>query len=329
MISFEYAQPRTEGEAVEMLQAHDGQTAVLAGGTDLFNLLRADLIAPRRVVDIKKVDSLQGIKAEANGVLIGALTTIGEVLQHPLLEGYASLRQVADAHHAIQIQSTGTLGGDLCHMPNCWYYRNGHGLLGMQNGKSLVAEGQNQFHAVFGNHGPAMFVSASRFAPALIALGAKVRIAGPAVDQSETLPLEYFYVSPKTDRQPITVLQAGQIVTHIWIPNVAENQVTASYELLQTEGLDWPLASAAVSVKTSAGIVKEAQIVLGHVAPMPWVSLDAATAMIGKPITEETASAAADAAIAHATPLSENDYKVQIARTCVKRALLKAAGLFA
>lgn len=334
MISFEYAQPRTEGEAVEMLSAHDGQTAILAGGTDLFNLLRRDLIAPRRVVDIKKVDSMQGITSANGGVMIGALVTIGELLEHPLLSGYDSLRQIADAHHAVQIQSTGTLGGDLCHMPNCWYYRNGHSLLGMQEGKSLVAEGRNQFHAVFGNRGPAMFVSASRFAPALIALGAKVRIAGPAPDQAETIPLEYFYVSPKTERQHITVLQPGQFVTHIWIPGAGERdgageqQLTAAYEMLQLEGLEWPIASAAVSVKLSAGIVKEANIVLGHVAPTPWLTLDAAAAIVGQAISEETATAAGEAAVANATPLSENDYKVQIAKTCVKRALLKAAGLY-
>lgn len=331
MINFEYAQPRTEAEAVEFLQSHCGQTAVLAGGTDLFNLLRSDLIAPKRVVDIKRIESLKGIQQVSDGLLIGAATTLDEILASPLLSPYHSLRQIADAHHSMQIQAMGTLGGDLCHLPNCWYFRNGYGLLGTMDGQSLAADGRNQFHAIFGNRGPAMFVSASRFAPALIAWGAKVRLVGPAPDQVELMPLEYFYVNPKTDKQSVTVLQPGQFVTHVWLPAVEPTspveQLSAAYEVLQLEGLDWPLASAAVTLGVSAGIVREAQVVLGHVAPTPWVSLDASTVLVGREVTAELAESAAEAAVAHATPLSENDYKVSIARAAVKRAILKAVDL--
>lgn len=326
MNSFEYASPRTEDEAVELLSAHDGNTAVLAGGTDLFNLLRADCIAPSRVVDIKNIRSMQGVSATGRGLLVGALTTLDEILAHPLLQPYRSLAQVADSVHSIQIQSMGTLGGDLCHLPNCWYYRNGYGLLGQRNGESLPAEGRNQFHAVLGNRGPAKFVSASRFAPALIAWGAIARIAGPEPGQVSELPLEYFYISPKSAEQGVTVLQPGQILTHVLIPEPAQEVVSATYEVLQLEGLDWPLASAAVCLETSAGVVRDARVVLGHVAPTPWVSLDAAASLTGKEIGELAAQEAGDAAVAGATPLSENDYKVQIARTAVKRAILRAAG---
>lgn len=326
MNSFEYASPRTEDEAVELLLAHGGNTAVLAGGTDLFNLLRADCIAPRRVVDIKNIRSMQGVTATGRGLLVGALTTLDEILVHPLLAPYRSLVQAADGVHSIQIQSMGTLGGDLCHLPNCWYYRSGFGLLGQRNGESLPAEGRNEFHAVLGNRGPAKFVSASRFAPALIAWGAIARIAGPEPGQVSELPLEYFYVSPKSGDQGVTVLQPGQILTHVLIPEPAEEVVSATYDVLQLEGLDWPLASAAVCLETSGGVVREARVVLGHVAPTPWVSLDAATALVGREIDERSAQAAGDAAVARATPLSENEYKIQIARTAVKRAILRAAG---
>ncbi|RPI80342.1 MAG: molybdopterin dehydrogenase, partial [Planctomycetaceae bacterium] len=276
MSSFEFASPRTEAEAVELLSAHDGHTAVLAGGTDLVGLLRADLVSPRRVVDIKNIDTMKGVTAVTGGLLVGALTTLDEILVHPLLAGHSALAQVADGVHAIQIQSTGTLGGDLCHLPNCWYFRNGYGLLGMRDGESLPAEGRSDFHAILGNQGPAKFVSASRFAPALIALGAKVRIVGPTPDQVALMPLEYFFISPKSDDQRVTVLQPGQLVTHVWLPEPAESLVSASYEVLQLEGLDWPLAAAGVALELSGGIVKDARIVLGHVAPTPWVSQDAA-----------------------------------------------------
>lgn len=324
MSSFEYARPQTESEAVELLSDHDGNTAVLAGGTDFHSLLKADLIAPRRVVDIKHIRSLQGVTLTSEGVMIGAAVTLDEILKHPLLTSYQSLLQVADGVHSIQIQAQGTLGGDLCLMPNCWYYRNGYGILAIDDGQSLPAVGRNEYHAILGNRGPAKFVSASRFAPALIAWGAKVRVAGPSPDDAAIVPLEYFYVTPKTNDQNVTVLKPGQFVTHVILPTPREEIVSATYEVLQLEGLDWPLASAGVWLNTSAGVVHEARIVLGHVAPTPWVSYDAGQVLVGKPITEATAQAAGDAAVAAATPLSENGYKVQIARTAVKRALLRA-----
>jgi xanthine dehydrogenase YagS FAD-binding subunit len=318
MSSFEYARPRTEAEAVELLAEHGSRTVLLAGGTDLHNLLRADLI------DLKNIDSMQGVSLVTGGVMIGALTTIDELLANPLLAGYESVHHVADGIHSIQIQAQGTLGGDLCHLPNCWYFRNGYGLLGLHEGESLVAEGRNEYHAILGNRGPAKFVSASRFAPALIAWGAKVRVVGPAPDQAAMIPLEYFYVTPRSPEQGITVLTEGQFITHIWLPEVHEELASASYEVLQLEGLDWPLASASVCLETSGGIVRDARIVLGHVAPTPWMSMDAAQALVGQAPTEEAAQAAGDAAVAAATPLTENHYKVQIARTAVKRAVLRA-----
>jgi xanthine dehydrogenase YagS FAD-binding subunit len=326
MSSFEFASPETEAEAVEMLRDHDGQTAVLAGGTDLVSLLKAGHVAPRRVVDITRISSLKGVTAVTGGLMVGALTTLDEILVHPLLAGHPALAQVADGVHAIQVQSQGTLGGDLCHLPNCWYFRNGYGLLGNQGGESLPAEGRNDYHAILGNQGPAKYVSASRFAPALIALGAKVRIVGPTPDQVTLLPLEYFFVTPKSAEQGITVLTPGQFVTHVWLPEVTPSLLSATYEVLQLEGLDYPLAAAGVALEMDGRLVKEARVVLGHVAPTPWLSLDAAQALRGRSIDEATAQAAGDAAVAHATPLSDNEYKVQIARTAVKRAVLRAVG---
>jgi xanthine dehydrogenase YagS FAD-binding subunit len=325
MSSFEYASPRTETEAVELLAGGDGGAVVLAGGTDLHNMLRADLVSPRRVVDLKNIDSLHGVSLVTGGVQVGALVTLDEILQHPLLAQYHALRHVADAVYSIQIQAQGTLGGDLCLAPNCWYYRSGYGLLGTLNGESLITDGRNEYHAILGNRGPAKFVSASRFAPALIAWGAKVRIVGPSPDDAAVVPLEYFYITPKSSEQGVTILQPGQFISHILLPEAHEELASASYEVLQLAGLDWPLASAAVCLETSAGIVHDAKVVLGHVAPMPWVSYDAAQSLVGRPVSDETAQAAGDAAVAAATPLSENGYKVQIARTAVKRAVLRAA----
>ena len=329
MKAFEYARPETEAEAVEFLGTNAGQTpssqtVVLAGGTDLVSLMKAELLTPSRVVDLKRIPSLHEVTRVEGGVQIGSLTTLSDLAQHPLLGGYRSLFDVIDGVRAIQIQGSGTIGGDLCHLPNCWYFRGGYGLLSMENGVSLPEAGDNRYHAILGNSGPAKFVNASRFAPALIAWGAKVRVIGPQPDQAEWLPLEYFYITPRTNSQGNTVLKAGQLISHIWLPDSGQT-ASATYEVLQTEGLDWPLASAGVTLGLDGGLVREARIVMGHVAPVPWIASEAARLLIGQPLNDDTAGMAADAAVARATPLSMNEYKVQLARTAVKRALLKAA----
>ncbi len=327
MRPFEYAFPHSEREAVALLADAPQDAVLLAGGTDLMNLMRRDLVAPKRVVDLKRVGSLRGVRPDGDGVLIGALTTLEDLRRSPLLADYASLRDVAEEIRAIQIQQNGTLGGDLCLLPNCWYFRNGYGLLGMKQGKSLVAEGDNRYHAILGNQGAAKFVSASRLAPALIAWGAKVRIVGPAPDEENLLPLEYLYVTPKTHTQGVTSLKPGQFVSHVWLPSSLEHR-SASYEVLETNGLDWPTVAASACLLLQGSLVREANIVLGHVAPIPWQATAAAMSLIGQPITETTASNAAEIALADATPLSGNGYKVQQARAAVKRALLKSVGLW-
>jgi xanthine dehydrogenase YagS FAD-binding subunit len=330
MNSFEYASPRSEAEAIELLNDPDlpgkgADTAVLAGGTDLVALLQRGIMSPRRVVDLKHVSTMSGVRTVEDGVIIGALTTLDDMAESPPLARYASLQHVINAIHAIQIQSRGTLGGDLCHLPNCWFFRNGYGLLGYRDGKSLVDAGDNRYHAIFGNRGPAKFVSASRFAPALLAWGARVRIIGPQPRNEEWLPLANFYVTPKIASQGVTVLKPGQLISHIWLP-AADSTQSASYEVLQLRGLDWPQAAASVCVELEAGFVREARIVLGHVAPIPWVALAASRFLAGQAISEETAEAAGVAAVEGATPLSGNEYKIPMARAAVKRALLRAVG---
>lgn len=331
MRPFEYARPHTESEAVEMLQAHDGQTAVLAGGTDLMTLLKRDVVQPQRLVDIKRIASLKGITVDpaTEGVLVGALVTLEEALESRSLAEHHAVLQVIQGHKAIQIQQNGTLIGDLTQLPHCWYFRNGYGLLAYQDGASLVEKGDNRYHAIFGNSGLAKFVSSSRFAPSMIAFGAKVRVIGPGQQGGSTteeyIPLEYFYQTPKTESQGVHALKPGQLITHVWLPSASDIQ-SAAYEVLEMNGLDQPQASAAVALKMQSGLVKEARIVLGHVAPTPWVAQEASRVLIGQRLTESVASQVADVAVSRATPLSMNAFKVQMARASVKRALLRAIG---
>ncbi len=195
----------------------------------------------------------------------------------------------------------------------------------MDGRTSLPEVGDNRYHSIFGNTGPAKFVNASRFAPALIAWGAQVRLIGPEPGAEEWVPLSQFYITPKHEQQGTSVLRPGQLLSHVRIP-VPEKRLSATYEVLELEGLDWPLAAAAVTLDMDGGFVREASIVLGHVAPTPWVSTAAIQTLYSQPITPETAAFAGEVAVREATPLSNNAYKVQLAKTSVARALLKATG---
>jgi xanthine dehydrogenase YagS FAD-binding subunit len=320
MNSFEYANPTTLQEALGLLGAKWGQADVLAGGTDLLSLLKDHLHEPKRLVNIKNIKELDGISKTADGLRIGALVTLDDLAKHADVK--ASYKALADAAEGVpspQIRHMGTVGGDLCQRPRCFYYRQGLGLLAMKDGKSLIPEGDNRYHAIFGE-GPAYFVSASSLAPALVALNARVKLV--SAKGPREVPVAKFFLSPKDESSREIALQPNEILTEILVPNATLR--TSTYEVRQKEALDWPLAVASVALEMNGTAVKAARVVLGHVAPMPIEAPAAAKALAGKTITAATAEAAGKAAVAGAKPLSGNAYKVQLAKVAVKRALLDA-----
>ncbi|MEO2016105.1 MAG: hypothetical protein ABGZ53_17225, partial [Fuerstiella sp.] len=171
----------------------------------------------------------------------------------------------------------------------------------------------------------ARFVNASRLAPSLITLGARVRIIGPGPDEEQFLELADLYQTPTAEGERENVLQSGQLVTHVIIPPHS-NRLSAAYEVRHGEGPDQPLAAAAVSMDVVSGRVQSASIVLGQVAPAPWIAGAAAQSLCGKAVNEESAAIAGIEAVAGAMPLSQNEYKIQLVQVAVKRAVLKAAG---
>jgi xanthine dehydrogenase YagS FAD-binding subunit len=324
MKAFEYAAPRTEREVLALLAAERGKTEVLAGGTDLVGLMKKMIVTPDRVVSLSRVGSLRSIEADSTAVRVGAMVTLQDLLDNPVSEFYPAIRQAIGSMASLQFRSQGTLGGELCQRPRCWYFRDGRGLLA-HRGKDVV-EGDNRFHAIFGNSGAAKFVCPSRLAPALIALEARVRIIGPGENDETLMPLEAFFRTPKSEHQREHLLEPNQFVAHVILPH-PEGRTSASYEVRHGAGPEYPLVAAASSILIRRGTVTEARIVLGQVAPTPWISREAIDAILGRPVTYETAEAAGEAAASVATPLSHNEYKVQLARVAVKRSLLLAAGL--
>lgn len=324
MKAFEYAAPRSEREALELLSPERGKTEVLAGGTDLVGLMKKMIVTPDRVVSLSRVDSLRTIEADSDSVRIGAMVTLEDLLDNPISEFYPAVQQAIREIGSLQLQAQSTLGGELCQRPRCWYFRAGRGLLAGR-GKEVV-EGDSRFHAIFGNAGAAKFVCPSRLAPALVALEARLKVIGPNPGDETLMPLEAFYRTPKSEREREHLLEPNQIVAQVILPH-PEGRVSASYEVRHGSGPEYPLAAAASSILTQRGIVAEARIVLGQVAPTPWISREAIDAILGRPINHETAEAAGEAAAGAATPLAHNEYKVQLAKVAVKRSLLLAAGL--
>lgn len=325
MQNFEFASPRSEAEVLTLLASASGPAEVLAGGIDLTPLLQKSIVRPARVVNILEVPSLKTIEQLDGGVVaIGAAVTLDELLDHPYLQPYAAVRQAVEYISSWQIQCQGTLGGEMLQRPQCWFFREGRGLLA--GGGSFAEAGDNRFHAILGNDGPAKFVSASRLAPALIALGAQVRVIGPEVDAEETVPLANLFRTPRHEGERENTLRKGQLLTHILLPPAA-GLATATYEVKHGEGPEYPLAAAAAVLRMDGSQVAEAKIVLGHVAPTPWLAENAAAALLGRPLTPETAELAGEIAVSQARPLANNAYKVQLAKVAVKRALLRAAGI--
>jgi xanthine dehydrogenase YagS FAD-binding subunit len=322
MEAFEYARPKSTQEAIKLL---GGESALaLAGGTDLISLMKEGVARPKRLVSLQRVSELKGISfRNESGLRLGAGVTLEELMENAEVhEHYPALIQAADSVSSPQIRSTGTVGGDLCQRPRCWYYRAGFGLLAMYQGKPLVPEGDNRYHAILGNSGPAYFVSPSSLAPILIALDAKVKLLGPQGTREVTV--KDFFVIPQRDGELENALRPGEIVTEILVPHPGDVKM-ATYEVRQKEALDWPLATAAAVLKLDGTNVQSARIVLGQVAPVPWPAPEAEEALKGKAVDEDSAWEAGKAALSKATPLSKNAYKVQLARVAVKRAILRAA----
>jgi xanthine dehydrogenase YagS FAD-binding subunit len=320
MHGFEYANPTTLKDALSLLGSSWSDANILAGGTDLISLMKDDIHTPKRVVNIKNIPELGGIKKAGSNLRIGATATLDELIESSALRDYPALVAAARGVGSAQIKNMGTVGGDLCQRPRCWYFRNGFGLIPTKGGKDLVVEGQNEFHAIFGG-GPARFVSASSLGPALVALGAKLTIASASGNRS--VEAANFFKSPASSSDREIDLKPNEIVTEILVPS-ARGWKNATYEVRTKDGMDWPYVTASVALKMKGSSVETARVVLGHVAPTPWVAASAEKALARKPLNEAAAAEAGEAAASGAQPLSGNGYKVQLVKTAVKRALMEA-----
>jgi xanthine dehydrogenase YagS FAD-binding subunit len=322
MKAFANVNPRTMDEAVAMLarSRREGKRAVVSGGgSDLLGLIKERLVQPDVLVNLKTIGGLDRVTSERSHTRIGGLITLAALGRDPLIaKPFRVLAEAANSVGTPQIRNTGTLAGNVCQRPWCWYLRNGFPCYKNGGDKCFARGGENQFHAIFGT-GPSYIVHPSDTAPALVALDASFRIAGPAGDR--TVAARDFFVRPGDDAARENVLDTDEILAEIILPATPPNRRSTYEKVLDREAWTHALASAAVVLDMENGICRRARIVLGGVAPIPLDRPDAARLLEGQRLTPDLAAKAADAAVADARPLTKNAYKVPLTRALVRRTL--------
>ncbi len=319
---FSYIRPQSMQEVLRQLAAADAH--VHAGGTDLIGCFRDGIYKGGRVVSLANVKELKGVSQRSDGGLsIGAMTTLSEIAAHPTIrDRYRALALGAASAASPQLRNQGTLGGNLCQRPRCWYFRGGFTCARKGGNGCYAVYGENEYHAIIGAAGCCV-VNPSETAAPLIALGARVRILSKGSDR--TIPLGDFFIGPDRDITRENVLKPAEILAQIYLPP-ASRGLRSTYRKVRTRGAwDFALAGAAVALHFSAGRIEAARVVLSGIAPIPWRAPEAEAELTGKKPDAATARAAAEAAVRDAQPLEKNAYKIAMVRGALEDALLSLA----
>ena len=309
------------GSIAEALKALSTKGARLhAGGTDLLGCLRDEIFPVETVVSISNIKELKGISARTDGGLkIGALTLLTDIAaDKSIAEKYAVVSQAAASVGTPQIRQQGTIGGNLCQRPRCWFFRSDLQCLKKGGAACYGINGENQYHAIFGG-GPCFAVHPSDLAVALVAVQAQLTITGPS--GSRAVKAENFFVGPDRSLDKENILMPGEILTGIQIPPVS-GKIKSSYRKVRTRGSwDFAQASVAAVLLFDGDTVKAARIVLGGVAPYPWRTDAAAKLVLGKRLDGTLAARAGETAVSGANPLKDNGYKVDMVKGAVEETL--------
>ena len=320
---FAYVRPGSLKEALKHLSSEGGK--VHAGGTDLLGCLREQTFEAKTVVSISGIKSLRGItKNGSGGLRIGALTTITDVAENPEIQRhYTSLARAASEVASPQLRNQGTIGGNICQKPRCWYYRGDFHCLRKGGEQCFAQGGENAFHCILGGEN-CYIVHPSDTAPALAALGARAHIAGP--EGKRIVPLESFFVSPEKDYTRETVIGSNEIVTEIELPPYEEGLRSSYRKVRARRSWDFALAGVALAMVFEGETVKKARVYLSGVAPIPWRATGVEDLITGKKLDADLAAKAGSAAILKAKPLEQNGYKIFLTRGVVEEELQAMAG---
>jgi xanthine dehydrogenase YagS FAD-binding subunit len=323
MNRFELARATSPAEARQLVSEKPG-SILKAGGIDVLDHLKEHLVEPPRLVDLKRIPGLDQVHVEPDGSLrIGALATLAKVAAHPAVrKTHPALARACGEAASPQIRNVATIGGNLLQRPRCWYYRLESYKCVKKGGELCYAvAGENRYHVLFGG-GPAYPPHPSNAAVPLVAYGASFVLDGEKGPR--TVPAGEFFVLPAKDPTRENVLQPGEVLLEIRVPGTA-GWKSAYYEVRERAAFDWPLVSAAIAIRAEGGLVKDARVVLGQVATIPWRSAAAEKALVGKRVDAASAEAAGKAAVAGAEPMTDNAYKVDLVTTLVRRTVASLA----
>ena len=317
---FAYVRPASLDEALRHLRV-DG-ARVSAGASDLLGCLRDGVFECSTMVSIAGLNELRGVTELPDGGLrIGALTRIADVARHPVIsERYPVLARAASEVASPQLRHQGTIGGNLCQRPRCWYFRGEFHCLRKGGSTCFALAGENQYHCVLGG-ARCYIVHPSDTAPALLALDARVRIAGP--DGTRTVPMDEFYLLPSADVHREAALAPGEIVTEVVLPPAPAGLRSSYRKVRARRSWDFALAGVALALQFDGGRVRGGRVVLSGAAPVPWRAREAEAAIAGKSLNAATCREAAIAAMREARPLKRNGYKVPLLTGLIEEELAK------
>ncbi len=314
----------TVGQALDSLG--NGAT-VKAGGIDLLDLMKEGIVTPPRLINIRNIAELRGVAVEKDGGLrLGPLVTLVEISQHPQIrERYTAFSDAAGHAATPQVRNMATLGGNLMQRPRCWYFRSSDFDCRKKGGSDEchAHSGENLYHAIMNNESCAMVHPSSTAVP-LLAFDAAVELTSK--HGKRTVPVSEFYNPPEKDLINETAVRPDELITGILLPAPQQGTRSAYQKYGEKESFDWPLADAGVLLRMDGNTCREARIALGVAAPTPIRATKAEALLAGKAIDEPLARAAGKAAVAGATPLSQNGYKTQLFQTAIYRTILLAAG---
>jgi len=330
MKTFAIANARDLPHAVELArQAHaDGQAVSFSGGgSDLLQQVKDGVVRPDVLVNLRSVTGLDQVTSSGDHIMIGGLITLDALSRHTQVRSQCRvLAEAAEAVATPQIRNVGTLAGNVCHRPWCWYYRNGFPCFKAGGSQCFSVAGENQLHAIFGG-GPSYIVHPSDTAPALVALEARFRIVGPSGERTVSSP--EFFILPRDSHanapERENVLGDQDLLAAVEFP-VPDPAVRSTYQkAMDRDAWTHALVSVAVVLEMDQEVCRAARIVLGGVAPIPWRVPEAENLLAGQRITPELARRAGEAAVAEAQPLSKNAYKVPLTKGLVERTVLNLA----
>jgi xanthine dehydrogenase YagS FAD-binding subunit len=322
---FTFVEPTSLDEVIRVLAAGQNQARLIAGGSDLLGELKDEIASYERLVSLAGVEELRQIREDGGGLRLGALVTVTQLEYDPRLQGpYRILAEAARSVATPEIRNQGTLGGNLCQRPRCLYYRQALTPCLKKGGEDCPAVDSpyQAYLSIMGGHG-CYSVHASDLAPPLMALGAEVSVAGPS--GVRTLPLEQFFVGSEQDVRRENVLAPDEVLTAVTLPAGRPGWQGTYLKARERTAGDFPVMSVAIGYALEEGRIRQARLVLGGVAPVPWRSAAAEAVLEDQSPSPELAARAAATALANAKPLSHNAFKVEIGRASVERAIMAVA----